>query len=146
MHAVQEAVHRGIEMLGNSPGPAQNNQRFADGTDRRYAMPARTAAEVKVAPAASQGHVQGRGVVPQQVEAINHALANGEMDMFAHLQQAAGLQDPVQPLGQAPVNEPRPVHRPPNVQTPSGLVLPQGLQPKGAAPHVEEKGTSEWLL
>lgn len=143
MQMVQEAVDRGVRQLGGSQGPAVN----AGPLQGNYALPARTAEEVKVAPAAHQGHVQGQGMNQQAVQQQNQALANGQMDMFAHLQQTAAIADPAAPLGQGVPNEPRPMQQVPPAVTPGGLILPQGVEPPAAPPSsVPEPEASKWLL
>lgn len=94
MTAVQEAVQNSIEMLSGAP-PQHNAMPIAQGG--QYAFPARTAQELN----ATQDQAAVNGLVspasPQQVQQLQQAeqaMAAGQVDMFAQLQRAAGMQDP----------------------------------------------------
>lgn len=94
MNAVQEAVQNSIEMLSGQ-GPQGNQLPIRQGG--QYSFPARTAQELQ----ATQDQVANNGTVTpasdQQAQAAHQAdiaMANGQVDMFAQLQQAAGMQDP----------------------------------------------------
>ena len=117
MNAVQEGVQNSIEML-SGPAPQANAQPLAPGG--RYTMPARTAAELQAsqAQAAINGAVTPATVQQQQAaQQADAAMAAGQVDMFAQLQHAAGMQDPA-----------------------TGQVAPQPAE----AP--SEPGIDEWLV
>ncbi len=116
MTGIQECVQNSVQMLSGA-APQANALGLAQGG--QYTQPARTAEELK----ATQHLVaDSRTVTPaaaQQVaaqEQANQALANGQLDMFAQLQQQAGMQDPA-----------------------TGQVAPQQESPS-------EPGSDEWIV
>lgn len=95
MEACREAVQNCIEMLSGTQAPRVNNRPLDQGG--RYAFPARTREELQAsaAAAAHQGQVSAAHAQQAQLAAqADQALAHGELDMFAQLQQAAQLADP----------------------------------------------------
>lgn len=133
MEMVVASVDGGIKQLTGTPGPAQNAQSFTQVDPNHYAMGARTAQEVKVAPAAHSGHIPA--VQPSQVPQAQQAQAAmqaGQVDMFAQLSQIA---DPaLQQLGQPIPGQPMPPPTQPPIQTPGGLILPPGQGQPDAGP------------
>lgn len=120
MQAVQEAVQNCITNLSGTAAPAMNAEPLVPGQGG-YAMPARTAAELQAsaAAAAHAGQVsQARAGQKQAAQQAEAALANGQLDMFAVLQQQAGVQDPAS----------------------------QGMPPTAPAPEVQDAGSDEWIL
>lgn len=94
MAAVQEAVQNSIEMLSGAP-PQGNALPIRQGG--QYQFPARTAAELQASQqeAAVNGQVTHATVQQQQAaQQADAAMAAGQVDMFAQLQRAAGMQDP----------------------------------------------------
>lgn len=94
MTAVQEAVQNSIEML--SGAPPQTNA-MAIGRGGQYQFPARTAAELQATQ--NQAAVNGETSAPSMQQAqimqkADAAMAAGNVDMFALLQQQAGIVDP----------------------------------------------------
>lgn len=95
MEACREAVQNCIEMLSGAPAPTMNNQPL--GAGGKYAFPARTAQELQASAseASHSGHVsQAHAAQAQLAAQADQAMANGELDMFAQLQQQANLADP----------------------------------------------------
>lgn len=95
MEACREAVQNCIQILSGTQAPTMNNQPLGQGG--QYAFPARTAAELQAsaAQAAHQGQVSAANV--QQVrmaQQAEHAMANGNVDMFELLSRQAGIADP----------------------------------------------------
>ncbi len=121
MAAVQEAVQNCIQNLSGTVAPVMNADALVPGAGG-YAMPARTREELQAssAQAAHAGQVsQARAAQVQAAQQAEVALANGQLDMFAVLQDKAGLQDPAS----------------------------QGIPPTAPAPEVQsESGSDEWLL
>jgi hypothetical protein len=108
MTGIQECVQNSVDMLsGAPPTPAQ-----ALGAGGEYAFPARTAAELQASKAEADHSGQVSAARESQVVAQQQAdlaLANGQLDMFAVLQQAAGTADPAtqgMPAQEAPTSEP----------------------------------------
>ncbi len=94
MTAVMEATQNCIEQLSGQAAP-ESSLPLGDGG--QYNFPARTAQELQAsaAQAAHVGNVSAaRDAQVQHAQDADIALANGEVDMFAVLQQAAGVQDP----------------------------------------------------
>ncbi len=119
MSACQEATQNCIEQLSGSAGPIVQAQPLGQGG--QYAFPARTAAELQAssAQAAHAGQVTAhRAQAAQLEEQSAQALANGELDMFAVLQQRAGMQDPAS----------------------------QGMPPSAPVEVPNEPGSDQWLL
>lgn len=108
MAGIQECVQNSVDMLsGAAPMPSQ-----PIGQGGEYAFPARTAAELQATrnQAAHAGQVSAAhdAQVVAQAQA-DQALANGQLDMFAVLQQAAGTADPASqgmPAQEAQSSEP----------------------------------------
>jgi hypothetical protein len=95
MDACREAVQNCIQMLSGSQAPTMNNQPLGQGG--QYGFPARTAQELLASAdqVAHAGKVSAAHVAQQNLAAqADQALAAGELDMFAVLQQQAGLADP----------------------------------------------------
>lgn len=110
MTGIQECVQNCVEQLSGTVAPSIPAQPISQGG--QYAFPARTAAELQSSKqqAAHAGQVSAahESQVVAQVQA-DQALANGQLDMFAVLQQAAGTADPAtqgMPAQEAPANEP----------------------------------------
>lgn len=109
MNGIQECVQNSVEMLSGTVAPTPS-QPIGQGGE--YAFPARTAAELQASQqqAAHAGQVSAAhdAQVAAQAQA-DQALANGQLDMFAVLQKAAGTADPAtqgMPAPEAPANEP----------------------------------------
>lgn len=107
MTAVQEAVQNSIEMLSGQ-APQANAMPISQGG--QYAFPARTRQELQATQdqAAVNGDVSRAS--PQQVAAqqqADQAMAAGQVDMFAQLQRAAGMQDPAATGGEPQKQEVR---------------------------------------
>ena len=108
MAGIQECVQNSVDMLsGAAPMPSQ-----PIGQGGEYAFPARTAAELQATrnQAAHAGQVSAahEDQITAQAQA-DQALANGQLDMFAVLQKAAGTADPASqgmPAQEAPNNDP----------------------------------------
>ena len=108
MTGIQECVQNSVDMLsGAPPTPAQ-----PIGQGGQYAFPARTAAELQSSrqQAAHAGQVSAahENQLAAQAQA-DLALANGQLDMFAVLQNAAGTADPAtqgMEAQEAPASEP----------------------------------------
>lgn len=95
MTAIQEATQNCIENLSGTMGPVVNNNPLGQGG--QYAYPARTAEELRSssAAAAHAGQVSAAQAAQKaHADQADIALANGQLDMFAVLQEQAGLQDP----------------------------------------------------
>lgn len=94
MTAVQEAVQNSIEMLSGA-APQANAAPLSQGG--QYAFPARTREELQATQQQAAVNGQVSQAHPQQLQALQQAeaaMANGELDMFAVLQQRAGMVDP----------------------------------------------------
>lgn len=109
MTGIQECVQNCVEQLSGTIAPTPSQP---IGQGGQYAFPARTAAELQASrqQADHSGQVSAahESQIAAQAEA-DQALANGQLDMFAVLQQAAGTADPAtqgMPAQEAPADEP----------------------------------------
>ncbi len=146
MEMVVASVDGGIKQLTGTPGPSQNAQSFTQVDQNHYTMGARTAQEVKVAPAAHSGHIPA--VQPEQVpqaQQAQQAMRDNKPDMFAQLAQ---IQDPaLQQLGQPIPGQPMPPSTQPPIQTPGGLILPPGQgQPDAGPVSGDDDDPMQWML
>lgn len=94
MNGIQECVQNSVEMLSGQ-APQANALGLHQGGQYQFA--ARTAAELQATQdqAAVGGQVSPATVQQQQAAAqADQAMAAGNVDMFAQLQRAAGMQDP----------------------------------------------------
>ncbi len=95
MDAVKEAVQNCIDNLSGTVAPVTNAQPLGQGG--QYLFNARTAPEIRATAdaAAHQGQVsQARSGQLEKVGQADQALADGKTDVYAMLQQQAGMQDP----------------------------------------------------
>jgi hypothetical protein len=109
MTGIQECVQNCVEQLSGTIAPTPSQP---IGQGGQYAFPARTAAELQASRQAAAHAGQVSAAHENQLAAqaqADQALANGQLDMFAVLQQAAGTADPAtqgMPAQEAPANEP----------------------------------------
>lgn len=110
MTGIQECVQNCVEQLSGTMAPIAQQP---IGQGGQYAFPARTAAELQASSQAAAHAGQVSAAHDAQVAAqaqADQALANGQLDMFAVLQNAAGTADPA--TQGVPANEPAPAKEP----------------------------------
>jgi len=111
MDGIRECVQNCVEQLSGTIAPPMPAQPLVPGAGG-YAFNARTAAELQASRAQADHSGQVTAAHESQVAAqaqADQALANGQLDMFAVLQQAAGTADPAtqgMPAQEAPASEP----------------------------------------
>ena len=115
MTGIQECVQNSVQMLS---GAAPVGNAMGLGQGGQYSHPARTREELQATQhlVADQATVSPASVQVAAQAQANQALANGNLDMFSQLQQAAGMQDPA-----------------------TGQVAPQQEAPS-------EPGSDEWIV
>ena len=105
MDGIRECVQNCVEQLSGTIAPTAQ-QPIGQGGE--YAFAAELQASRQQAAHAGQVSAAAEAQVAAQAQA-DQALANGQLDMFAVLQQAAGTADPAtqgMPAQEAPANEP----------------------------------------
>lgn len=94
MNAIREAVQNSIEMLSGQ-APQANGLSLAQGGQYQFAARTREELQATQQLVADNGQVSGASVQQQQAaHQADAAMAAGNVDMFAQLQRAAGMQDP----------------------------------------------------
>lgn len=117
MTGIQECVQNSVQLLS---GAAPQVNALAIRQGGQYTQPARTAQELRATQHLAAESAAVTPAAAQQVaaqEQANQALENGNLDMFAQLQEAAGMQDPA-----------------------TGQVAPQPTEA------LSEPGSDEWIL